>query len=288
MTTYDVHQHLWPPQFMAALRDRRSPPLLDGDRLVTREGRFPIDLRTHDVEERLRLLDRHRIDVALLSLQTTLGLEARPEEERLALEEVWAAGIAEIVEASGGRFLAFSPGRARRGFVGVSLPASSLLDLDGASTLLSEAQERELPVLVHPDASPSLSSGRPPWWEWAVGYPARMQAAYFTWLAAGRARWPRLRILFAMLAGGGPFQLERLARQGVDVRSVLDPNTFFEISSYGRRAIELCIETFGVGQLVYGSDAPVLDPGSALDAIRSFGDAVGHVIRSDAPSTLLR
>ena len=128
---------------------------------------------------------------------------------------------------------------------------------------------------------------RPDWWEWVVGYPARMQEAYVAWLAFGRERWPTLRVLFAMLGGGGPFQLERLARRGVDVRSALDPNTFFDVSTHGRRAIELCIETFGVGQLAYGSDTPVVDSRPTLDAVRGFGDAVTHVLQSDTPSRLL-
>jgi len=118
--------------------------------------------------------------------------------------------------------------------------------------------------------------------------PGPQQAAYLAWLSSGRARWPTLRILFAMLAGGGPFQLERLALQGVDVRSMLDPNTFFEVSSHGRRAIELCIETFGVGQLAYGSDVPVVDSRRTLHAVRGFGDAVSHVLQIETPGRLLR
>jgi hypothetical protein len=114
-----------------------------------------------------------------------------------------------------------------------------------------------------------------------------MQSAYLAWLAIGRERWPTLKVLFAMLGGGGPFQLERLARRGVDVRSALDPNTFFEVSTHGRRAMELCIETFGVDQLAYGSDTPVVDPRPTLDAVRGFGDAVVHVLQTDTPSRLL-
>ena len=84
-----------------------------------------------------------------------------------------------------------------------------------------------------------------------------MQAAWFSWLDQGRERWPELRLVFAMLAGGAPFHLERLAlRSALDVRSMLDPNVYLDVSTHGRRAIELCIETFGVEQLVYGSDAP--------------------------------
>jgi hypothetical protein len=90
-----------------------------------------------------------------------------------------------------------------------------------------------------------------------------------------------------MLAGGGPFQLERLARSGIDVRSTLDPNTFLDVSTHGRRAIELCIETFGVSQLAYGSDTPVVDPQPTLDAVRGFGDAVTYVLQSETPAKLL-
>ena len=286
MTTYDVHQHLWPEAFIAALRERTTPPFLDGGELTTPEGSFPVDLEGHDVVARVRALDRDGIDVAVLSLQTSLGLESLPDEDRHPLEETWAAGIKEVV-SSGGRFLAFSPSRVRDGFVGVSLGSSVLTDLDGASPALDAVEAAGTTVFVHPDAGRAAGPARPAWWDWVTGYPARMQEAYLAWLAFGRERWPTLRVLFAMLAGGGPFQLERLARRGVDVRSALDPNTFFDVSTHGRRAIELCIQTFGVAQLAYGSDTPVVDSGATLDAVRGFGDAVTHVLQSDTPTRLL-
>jgi 6-methylsalicylate decarboxylase len=288
VTTYDVHQHLWPTSFVGALRSRTSPPFLDGDALTTQEGRFAIDLADHDLAERFEALDRDGIDVAVLSLQTSLGLEALPDDERDALEEAWAAGARELMGAGKGRLLAFSPGRVRDGFAGVSLGSSILADFDGAAAVLDDAEARSTVVFVHPDAGRAATPMRPPWWEWVTGYPARMQEAYIAWLAFGRERWPSLRVVFAMLAGGGPFQLERLARRGVDVRSALDPNTFFEVSTHGRRAIELCVETFGVGQLAYGSDTPVVDSRPTLDAVRGFGDAVTHVLQTDTPSRLLK
>lgn len=287
MATYDLHQHLWPEPFVAALQARRSPPSLSGAVLTTCEGRFELDPSAHDPEERLHMLDRDGIDVAVFSLQPTLGLAALAEAERVELEEIWCESIRPIVDAGGGRFAAFSPGRAREGFVGVSVGASALVDGGPEAHVLDDAQERDLPVFVHPDAG-RAAAGRPPWWEWVAGYPARMQEAYLSWLSSGRARWPRLRILFAMLAGGGPFQLERLALKGVDVRSTLDPQTFFDVSTHGRRAIELCIETFGVTQLAYGSDTPVADPVPTLRAVRGFGDAVAHVLQTDTPARLLQ
>jgi 6-methylsalicylate decarboxylase len=287
VTAYDVHQHLWPAAFVDVLRARSTPPRLDGEALVTREGRFEIDLRDHEPEARVRALDRDEIDIAVLSLQPSLGLDDLAADEREGLELAWIDSVAELTAGPSARFRAFSPSRVRDGFAGVSLGSSELSDLGRSAPVLDEAAEAGVVVFVHPDAGRAPDPARPPWWEWVVGYPARMQEAYLAWLALGRERWPTLRVLFAMLGGGGPFQLERLARRGVDVRSAIDPNTFFEVSTHGRRAIELCVETFGVGQLAYGSDTPVVDPKPTLDAVRGFGDAVRHVLQSDTPSRLL-
>ena len=114
-----------------------------------------------------------------------------------------------------------------------------------------------------------------------------MQAAYLRWLADGQERWPDVRVVFAILAGGGPFQLERLASRGVQVRSALHANVFFDTASYGRRALELCIETFGVEQLVYGSDVPVVDPAPTLLAVKGFGESVEKLVTQDTPARLI-
>jgi predicted TIM-barrel fold metal-dependent hydrolase len=153
--------------------------------------------------------------------------------------------------------------------------------------VLDAASEQDSVVFVHPEASSPPAATEPSWWAWALGYTAQMQAAYLSWLGSGRDRWPTLKVVFAILAGGAPFQLERLTHRGEDVRSSLDPNTFFDVATYGRRAIELVIETFGVHQLVYGSDTPVVDPRRTLDAVRGFGDSVTYVLQSETPSALL-
>jgi 6-methylsalicylate decarboxylase len=287
MTAFDLHQHLWPGDFVEALRARSAPPFLDGGALVTREGRFEIDLDDHEPDVRLRTLDRDEVDVAVLSLQPSLGLDGLPRAERAALESVWAESVREISARSGGRLLAFAPSQVRDGFAGVTLGSTEFAHFERSAPALDEAARAGAVVFVHPDGGNTADPGRPSWWEWVVGYPARMQEAYLAWLGFGRERWPTLRVLFAMLAGGGPFQLERLARRGIDVRSALDPNTFFEVSTHGRRAIELCVQTFGVGQLAYGSDTPVVDSRPTLDAVRGFGDAVRHVLQFDTPARLL-
>lgn len=285
MTTVDFHQHLWPDAFIDLLRSRRTPPRLTGDRLVTVEGEFGFDAAAHDPGRRVDALDRNGVEIALLSLQSSLGVEVLPEAEQDECANAWMDGIATTVAGSSGRFAALAPGRVREGFAGVSVGASALHG-EQEHPVLAEADAAGVVVFVHPEAVVP-PPGRPDWWAWTVGYTAQMQAAYLSWLAGGRDRYPQLRLVFAILAGGGPFQHERLAHRGIDVRGALDPGVHFDTATYGRRAIELCIETFGVESLVYGSDTPVVDPAPTLAAVRGFGDAVAQLVLSDNSTRIL-
>ena len=133
---------------------------------------------------------------------------------------------------------------------------------------------------MHPVAGDPPAAA-PAWWPAVVDYTSQMQRAYFAWLAGAQERWPDVTVVFAILAGGGPIQLERLASRGADVRSSLHRNVLFDTASYGRRALELCIETFGVEQLVFGTDTPVVDPTPAIRAVDAFGESVARLIRQD-------
>jgi len=285
--TVDLHQHLWPAAFVDALRARNDIPYLEDDTLVHDEGRFTFDASEHDLDRRLAALDEDGIDVAAVSLQSSLGLRSLDADERRRLEDAWVSGIRELVEASDGKLLALGPGRLVEGFPGVVVSAELLDDLDAVAPLLDDVMRSGAFVFVHPGPA-QRRPGAPRWWAGIVDYGAEMQAAWFSWLDGGRERWPDLRMVFAMLAGGAPFHLERLAlRSKLDVRSMLDKNIFLDVSTHGRRAIELCLETFGVEQLVYGSDLPVVDPAPTLRAVRGFGDSVAHLILSENPEKLL-
>jgi 6-methylsalicylate decarboxylase len=281
----DLHQHLWPEGFVSALAGRASAPRLRGSTLLLAEGEFEVDLREHGLERRLAVLDRDGTELAVVSLQTTLGLDLLPAEERERLVAAWEDGTRELVAAAGGRLAALSAGGSVDGFVGAAVGSDRLADLDALAPLLDAIGRQGGFLFVHPSGGPI--DAHPPWWSAIAVYPAQMQAAYLSWLAHGQARWPSLPVVFAILAGGAPFQLERLATRGVDVRSTLHGNVYLDTASYGRRALELCIETFGVAQLVYGSDIPVADPAPTLRAVLGFGESVAHMIRDLNPARLL-
>jgi hypothetical protein len=273
--TFDVHQHLWPEAFVSELSRRTEAPCLEdrGRALRLAEGSYDLDLGMHDLARRLDLLDRDGIDVAVVSLQPTLGAERHPE-----LVDAYHGGIGELVAAAGGRLRAFACGECVEGFAGACVSAQRLLA--GIDELAGALERTEQILFVHPGPAAAPPQGTPPWWQAGIDYTAQLQAAYAAWAADGAGRFRGLPVVFAILAGGAPFQLERLRSRGFDDRTALDANAYLETSSYGRRALALCLDAYGPERLLYGSDAPVIDPSPTLEALRSFGrdvfDAVAH------------
>jgi predicted TIM-barrel fold metal-dependent hydrolase len=136
---------------------------------------------------------------------------------------------------------------------------------------------------VHPGPAPPRPAA--PWRAAVVDYTAELQAAYYAWLAGGAQRWPELTVLFAILAGGAPFQLERLASRA---QTPPQPATvYLETASYGPRALALCLDALGPEQVVYGSDVPVIDAGPTLAAVRSLGRGIEQALLSENPARLL-
>jgi predicted TIM-barrel fold metal-dependent hydrolase len=181
------------------------------------------------------------------------------------LAEAYHEGILELVEAAGGRLKALACAERRDGFAGACVSARRLIA--GLEGLAEDLRLAGQVLFVHPGYPAESPAGAPGWWTAAVDYTAQMQAAYAAWLARGPSGLP---VVFAILAGGGPFQLERVHGRGGEIADA-DPNVFFDAASYGRRALGLVAEACGTGQLLHGSDTPVIDPGPTLHALAELG-----------------
>jgi hypothetical protein len=288
VTSTDIHQHLWPPAFFAALSARSQPPRVHGRGLeLAGAPTWELDVESHDLDTRLALLDRLELDRTVVSLQPTLGIDQLPADEARDLIETWEAGILELAAASGGRIVPLAAGEPAAGFAGLCVSGAELRDLDALAPRLDALTQSGRFLFVHPGAA-ATPPGAPSWWTAIVDYTAEMQAAYIAWLAGGAARWPELDVVFAILAGGAPIQLERMAARGVDERSAMLRQIWFDTASYGRRALDLAMSTYGVERMLFGSDVPVVDPGPSLDVIRSFGDAVTDAVLSANSGKLLK
>jgi len=293
----DVHQHVWPEALIEALRARRAAPRLRGWTLeLAGEPDYEVDPRDHDADQRAAVARADGLDLALVSLSSPLGIESLPphdateliaayHEGALTLPEpfgAWAAACLTDVDAG-----ALSR-ELERGFAGLQLPATSLLDREGydnAGPLLEVLEEAGLPLMVHPGPvaggagaeagiAGATANDQPLWWPAVVTYVQQMHAAWFAFRVYGRPRHPRLRVCFAMLAGLAPLHSERVAARAGD-RSVVDQDVFLEVSSYGTRAVDATVRVLGIDALVNGSDRPYAEPPrldlspAALHAIRS-------------------
>jgi hypothetical protein len=279
MPSYDVHQHIWPEPVVDVLRGRKRPPRLERDVLELEEGSFPVDLGEHELGARLALLDRDGIDVAVVSLPPTLGWERHPE-----LADAYHAGALDLAAASGGRLLPLACGTCLEGFAGacVSAPAAT----GDLAALPGELAHAGQVLFVHPGSPGAAHVKAPPWWAAVASYTAQMQAAYLTWIADGTERRGGVQVVFAILAGGAPIQLERLRSRGVEPQTALHPNVHLEVASYGRRALELSLDACGAGQLLYGSDTPVIDSRPTLNALSELGEEVRSTILTENPARL--
>jgi Amidohydrolase len=289
----DVHAHLWPEALVDALRARRTAPRMRGWTLeLAGEPDYQVDPRSHDALDRAALARRDGLDLALVSLSSPLGIESLPPAEASELLDAYHDGALALPEPFGAWAAAcvteVDPGalsrEIERGFVGLQLPATSLLDAAGyenVGPLLEVLEEAGLPLLVHPgpvaqagSVAGTTSGDQPPWWPAIVTYVQQMHAAWFAFRAHGRGRHPRLRVCFAMLAGLAPLHGERVAARTGD-RSVVDQDVFLDVSSYGTRAVDATVRVLGIDALVNGSDRPYAEPAmlelgpAALNAIRT-------------------
>ncbi|WP_086802000.1 amidohydrolase family protein [Streptomyces caniscabiei] len=296
MTNCDVHQHLWTPSLVAALRSRREPPFLDGWTLfLDGEPPYALPPADHDIARRASLAESDGLGRALVSLSSPIGVEWLPAAEARPLLDAYHEGSAALPEpfgawaAAGVRDIdAKATAEALdQGFVGLQLPANALADAAGharCAPLLDLLEERDLPLFVHPGPAPGGATG-PGWWPAMVPYVQQMHAAWFAFRAFGRPRHPRLRVCFAVLAGLAPLHGERFAARGDGRDAGVDPGVFVETSSYGPTAVEAVVRALGVDAVVQGSDRPYAEPPQQPGF--GLGGAAAYAFRITNPRHLL-
>lgn len=318
----DVHQHVWTEPLVQALQAREELPFVRREHgltvlYLTGERPHVIERSSETPARRAALVERDGLDRALVCLSSPLGIESLPREQALALIDAYHDGVLALGEPFGA-WGSIALDRAdpadvdrtlARGCVGISLPAGALSSADALSRLesvLRRLEQADAALLIHPGpglgdrrarlmapAEPSLSD--PLWWSALTRYVSDMHAAWLAFVSAGRPEHPRLRVVFAMLAGLAPLHAERLRSRGGPDALAADQLTFYESSSYGPDTMRAIAEIVGPGQLLYGSDRPVVDPGEHGILDRLDWDAVadstgralgGLIVPAAAPDAL--
>jgi predicted TIM-barrel fold metal-dependent hydrolase len=286
----DVHQHLWPAEFVDRLRARSEPPYLDGWTLhTTGEPPYDVDPATHAVDKRVALEQDAGTTLAVVSLSSPLGVEHLGDQ---VLLDAWHAGAATLPEP----FRAWASVNLLEpdlegltalladGFLGLQLPAHILSTPSAwaaVGDLLAVVERSNKPVLIHPGTAQPVGE-TPGWWAPVVDYTSQLQAAWWAWHAYdGRREFPALRLCFVAAAGLAPAHHERLAARGGWLGTI-DPNLYVDTSSYGPQGIDAVARVLGIDQVVHGTDRPY----AGIADLRQ-GDAATAVIRHDNPHRLL-
>jgi hypothetical protein len=289
----DVHQHLWPPEFVDALRRRNRTPRLKGWILeLAGEPPYQVDPGAHDAAARSEL-DR-ACEQILLGMSSPLGVEELDPREAAPLLDAWHGGVAQLPRP----FRAWASishvepdhdllrSQFDQGFVGLQIPCTQLRTpraVEACAETLRVCELANKPVLVHAGAaSPDgCDEELPAWWNPVVEYVRQLHASWWSWHAIGRSLLPTLRICFTAGAGLAPVHHERYAARGGGSVAA-DPNTFVDTSSYGPRGLDALIRVLGIDTIVMGSDRPYAeytDP--------ELGSAASHALRVVNPRRLL-
>jgi 6-methylsalicylate decarboxylase len=297
MPATDVHQHLWPEPLLGLLAARLEVPRLrrharGWELELAGEPPSVIDLRAHDPAARAEVARADGVERVLVAPSAPLGIESLPDAQPLL--DAFHDGVRALGEpfAAWGAIALAAPDPAdvdalmAAGAAGLCLPASALGDpraLDHVGPILERLAAHRAPLLVHPGPAPASDRALPAWWPAMTSYVAEMQTAWLAWAAWGRAAHPELKVVWAMLAGGAPLHAERLAARGGPAGAVLDDRAWFDVSSYGPKAVDAMLRVVGVDRLVLGTDRPVADPPS----LAALGPAVRHALAHVNPSTVL-
>ena len=293
MPATDLHQHLWPDALVRLLERRSAAPRLRRDDRgwtleLAGEPPSPFDLSAHDPGLRAERARADGLERVIVAPSTPLGIEALPAREAQPLLDAFHAGVLELGAPFG---LWASTSRADEldalldaGAVGLCLPADALGGpeaLRRVAALLERLAARDAPLLVHPGSATDPHA--PSWWPAMTSYVAAMQTAWLAWAEWGRAAHPELKVVWAMLAGCAPLHVERLASRGGPAGAVHDDRSWYDVSSYGPKAVDAMLRVVGVDRLVHGSDRPVVDPPS----LAALGPAFRHAVRRVNPAQVL-
>ena len=317
----DWHSHWIPERVYDLLANRPITPRVvlnsKGERVLLAQpwataetGRAAIP-EWHDIDLRLRHLDKAGVDQQLLSWPTTNQVDPfLPVEDARILWTAYNEELSKIVAKYPDRFLgvAMLPTsdiawaareleRAHRdlGLIGAVLPVGGFQTLEAAqlfAPIFEVAQKNRSHIYFHTGpANPSIP-GQPanvphpsndvPLIRWSLDTGASFASAAVTLTQTGFLdAYPDVTVQFAMLGGSISFLAESIELRAQGLHSAPSPvsplkkfrRVFFDSGVIGRgpRALELAVKNFGADRILFGTDYP---PIPTLDkTVRAFDEA---------------
>ena len=301
----DCHAHWIPPRLAELLRERSEVPRIESteghERLVAFHGGRAFDRALGDIGYRLGLMKQHGVSMQVLSLPGLFGIDCLPVHESQSLVAAFNDEAADICRREPGSFLAVAALPLRDlehtcrelerahglGLRGAILPASGFTSLASARRfeyVFALGNRLGSHFFIHPGplapVPPSNLRADREDHAWQRRIVLQTQADLSSVMVTLNLTsfldpYPDVTVQVANLGGTLPFLLERMDEvHRAEVREGQLPSErmrrcYVDAASFGPRAIELAVASYGADRVLLGTDCPIFDTGRTLLALRA-------------------
>jgi len=291
MPIVDIHNHMYPPQYIEALRVGPSAYQVSsdvrGNPVLHSPGDYNVIVPAHrSPQVRKELLQKAGVDKQVISF-TAPGTLIETPQRSVALSRMVNELFAEIQREHGAHFAALAtlplnepdacPAELERAIAQLGLKGAALYsNANGVPlsdkrfwSLYEKAEELKAVFFIHPTYPLGVEAMKEYMLMPLVGFPADTTLAAASLVFSGVAeRFPNVRWVLGHLGGAIPYLAERLDR-GYEAYAVSRANIhqppseylkrfYYDTVNFDVRALQLAIDFAGTSQLLAGSDYPHL------------------------------
>ena len=289
MPIIDVHNHFYPPEYLAALRSGKSVVRVtvdsSGNPHIHYPGDYNVAVAGHrDIAYRHEVLEREGVDTQVITL-TTPGTHVETAAYAADLATLVNDAFAAIIAERGPRFSALatlplndpaaSVKEFRRSIEELHLPGAMLFsNVNGVALAderfwpLYEAADAYGAVLhIHPTSPVGVEAMTEYWLMPLVGFlmDTTLAAAHLVFSGVGE-RFPNIKWVLSHLGGAVPYMAERFDRgfhAFEDCRRNIDrppsdylKTWYYDTVNFDPHALKLAIDFAGADHILAGSDYP--------------------------------
>jgi aminocarboxymuconate-semialdehyde decarboxylase len=315
MPIIDVHNHFYPPEYLAALRSGKSVVRVtvdsSGNPHIHYPGDYNVAVAGHrDIAYRHEVLEREGVDTQVITL-TTPGTHVETPAYAAELATLVNDAFAAIIAERGPRFSALAtlplndPAASlkefRRSIEELHLPGAMLFsNVNGVALAderfwpLYEAADAYGAVLhIHPTSPVGVEAMTEYWLMPLVGFlmDTTLAAAHLVFSGVGE-RFPNIKWVLSHLGGAVPYMAERFDRgfhAFEDCRRNIDrppsdylKTWYYDTVNFDPQALKLAIAFAGADHILAGSDYP-----HQIGSIPTMLQAIGGLDISDADKTAI-
>jgi aminocarboxymuconate-semialdehyde decarboxylase len=289
MRVIDVHNHFYPPEYIKAIKSKKSTIKVtmgkDGNPHVHYPGDYNVLVPGHrDIAYRQGVLEKEGIDTQVITL-TTPGTHVEKPKFAVEMASLVNDAFAKIIAERGPRFSALAtlplndPKAAKkelkRAMEQLKLPGAMLFSNVNGIPLADKrfwpiyeyANEKAAVLQIHPEHPINVDAMKQYWLMPLVGFlfDTTLAAAHLVFAGVAE-RFPRIKWVLGHLGGAIPYLAERLDRgfeNFPDCRKNIDkkPSVYlrgwhYDTVNFDKNALEMAIKFAGASQILAGSDYP--------------------------------